>query len=157
MHKNPEDYGSRAEIMWSGTIAHNGLLGMGRTEDWSSHVMEHELSGQYDVAHGAGLAVVFPAWMKYVYKENLNRFIRFAINVWDVDYNPSYPEKTVLEGIAHLESWLSSIGMPIRLNELGVQDNRFDLMSKGATHFGNIGGFKKLDSNDVKKIFELMD
>lgn len=83
--EEPENYAARAEIMWASTIAHNGFLGTGRVEDWASHAIEHELSGIYDVAHGAGLAVVFPAWMQYVYKKNLNRFSQFTVRVWDSD------------------------------------------------------------------------
>ncbi len=77
--EEPENYAARAEVMWAGTIAHNDLLGTGREEDWASHAIEHELSGIYDVAHGAGLAVVVPAWMEYVYQENINRFVQFAV------------------------------------------------------------------------------
>jgi len=83
--------------MWAGTIAHNGLLGTGRIEDWASHNIEHEISAIYDVAHGAGLAVVFPAWMKYVYKNNLDRFVQFAVRVWNVEMNFDEPERTALE------------------------------------------------------------
>src|SRR5690606_2127475 len=84
--EKPDDYDARAEIMWAAAIAHNGLLGTGREEDWGSHMIEHEISGIYDVAHGAGLAVVFPAWMQYVYKTDLGRFVQFAVRVWDVDF-----------------------------------------------------------------------
>ncbi|MCG8570575.1 MAG: iron-containing alcohol dehydrogenase [Spirochaetes bacterium] len=153
----PNDYASRAEIMWAGTIAHNDLLGRGRVEEWTSHFIEHELSGQYDVAHGAGLAVVFPAWMQYVYKTYLPRFVRFAIKVWNVDYHPGNPEKTALEGIQCLKNWLKSINMPINLNELGVPDNRYQLMADGAVRYGNIGHFKPLTSKDIVKIFQLME
>jgi len=90
--EEPDNYNARAEIMWAGTIAHNGLLGTGRIEDWASHNIEHEISAIYDVAHGAGLAVVFPAWMKYVYKNNLDRFVQFAVRVWNVEMNFDEPE-----------------------------------------------------------------
>lgn len=153
----PKNYASRAEIMWAGCLAHNDLLGMGRTEEWTSHPIEHELSALYDVAHGAGLATVFPAWMKYVYKENVPRFIRFATKVWNCDYDPTDPEKTALEGIACFEKWLSSIGMPLNLKDLGAQNDRFDDMAKGALRHGSLGTFKKLTKDDVVEIFKLME
>jgi alcohol dehydrogenase YqhD (iron-dependent ADH family) len=83
--KQPDNYSAWAEIMWAGTIAHNNLLNTGRTGDWASHDIEHELSGIYDVAHGAGLAVVLPAWMKYVYKHDIKRFSQYAVRVWNID------------------------------------------------------------------------
>ena len=92
--EEPDNYDARAELMWAGTLAHNGLVGTGRIGDWASHAIEHELSAMYDVAHGAGLAVVFPAWMKYVYKHNVNRFAQFAVNVFNVDYDFANPERT---------------------------------------------------------------
>lgn len=83
--------------MWAGTVAHGDLLGTGRIGDWASHNIEHELSGIYDVAHGAGLAVIFPAWMKYVYKENIARFAQFAVRVWDVEADFNNLEEVALE------------------------------------------------------------
>jgi hypothetical protein len=100
--EEPENYQARAEIMWASTIAHNDLLSTGRIGDWASHAIEHELSGIYDVPHGAGLAVVFPAWMKYVYKEDVDRFVQFATRVWDVEMDFSNPDRTALEGIYRL-------------------------------------------------------
>ncbi|GAA3319215.1 hypothetical protein GCM10020331_025200 [Ectobacillus funiculus] len=91
--EDPTNYDARAEIMWSGTIAHNDLLGTGRIGDWASHDIEHEISGIYDIAHGAGLAIVFPAWMKYVYKHDINRFAQFANRVWDVEIDLNNLEK----------------------------------------------------------------
>ena len=100
---NPKDYDAWAEVMWAGTIAHNNLLNTGRTGDWASHDIEHEISGIYDIAHGAGLAIVFPAWMKYVYKHDINRFAKWASNVWNIDYDFFDAEKTVLKGIESYE------------------------------------------------------
>lgn len=115
-----EDYAARAEIMWVGSNAHNGLLGTGREEDWSSHGMEHELSGIYDVAHGAGLAVVFPAWMEYVYQHDLERFAQFAHRVWDVDPDFKDLEWTAQQGIKKTKEFFSDIGMPVTLAELDI-------------------------------------
>ncbi|MFP4365045.1 MAG: iron-containing alcohol dehydrogenase [Spirochaetia bacterium] len=155
--EHPKVYGSRAEIMWAGTIAHNDLLGMGRIEEWTSHPIEHELSGQYDVVHGAGLATVFPAWMLYVYKENMPRFIRFATEVWDIEYDPSDPEETALGGILALKNFFRKIGMPVSLEDLGVTDNRYKEMAEGATRFGPLGNVKKLEAKDIESIFKLME
>ncbi|HZK34647.1 MAG TPA: iron-containing alcohol dehydrogenase [Bacillota bacterium] len=154
---DPENYSARAEIMWAGTIAHNDLLGTGREQDWASHDIEHELSGIYDVAHGAGLAVVFPAWMKYVYKHNINRFVQFAVRVWNVDNDFHNPEKTALEGIKRMEQFLSSIGLPVTLEELGIKDDRLEEMADKCTSGGTrqVGGFVKLNKEDVLEIYKL--
>lgn len=153
----PEDYDARAEIMWAGTIAHNDLLSTGRVGDWASHQIEHELSGIYDVPHGAGLAVVFPAWMKYVYQHNLDRFVQFAVRVWNVEQDFFDPEKTVLEGIRRMEEFFQSIGLPIRLGELGIPDDRLEEMAekckKGAD--GTVGNFVRLTTKDVLNILKL--
>ncbi|MFW5992465.1 MAG: iron-containing alcohol dehydrogenase, partial [Halanaerobiaceae bacterium] len=118
--ENPEDYAARSEVMWASTIAHNDLLGTGREEDWASHMIEHEISGIYDVAHGAGLAVIFPAWMKYVYRENINKFVQFAVKVWDVEPDFENPEWTALQGIKKTREFFSSIGLPVSLEELDI-------------------------------------
>lgn len=152
---SPNNYDARAEIMWSGTIAHNGLLGTGRSEDWASHLIEHELSGIYDVAHGAGLSIVFPAWMKYVYKHDLNRFVQFANRVWNIDINLNNLEETALEGIYKVEAFFKSIGLPTTLKEANIPCDRLKEMAKKATEDGPIGGFVKLNEEDVFKILSL--
>jgi len=152
---NPEDYASRAEIMWASTIAHNGLLCTGRSTDWSSHNIEHELSGIYDMTHGAGLAVIFPAWMKYVYKHNIDRFIQFATRVWDVDYDFNNPEATALEGIRRMEEFFTRVGMPVTLAEAEITDNRYEEMAEKAVGTGTMGGFVSLNKEDIVKIYEL--
>lgn len=155
--KDPNNYELRAEIMWSGTLAHNGLLGTGRVEDWASHIIEHELSGIYDVAHGAGLSVIFPAWMKYVYKEDVARFASWANRVFDIEINAFDLEETVLKGIAALESFYESLEMPIRLSDLDISDDRLEEMALKATGNGEwaIGNFKKLSKDDVVEIYKL--
>ncbi|TDP26310.1 iron-containing alcohol dehydrogenase [Halanaerobium congolense] len=149
-----EDYAARAEIMWVGSNAHNGLLGTGREEDWSSHGMEHELSGIYDVAHGAGLAVVFPAWMEYVYQHDLERFAQFAHRVWDVDPDFKDLEWTAQQGIKKTKEFFSDIGMPVTLAELDIPADRLEEMAKKATENGPIGSFVELDTEDVLKIYK---
>jgi alcohol dehydrogenase YqhD (iron-dependent ADH family) len=155
--KNPNDYDARAEIMWAGTVAHNNLLGMGRRTDWASHGIEHELSAIYDIAHGAGLAIVFPAWMKYVYKEDIARFAQFAKRVWNVDDNFFDLEEMALKGIESLEAFFTSIGLPTRLSHVNIDASRLEEMAKKAT--GNdaftLGFFKKLTSRDVLEIYKL--
>ena len=157
--KQADNYDAWAEIMWSGTVAHNNLLNTGRVGDWGSHDIEHELSGIYDVAHGAGLAVVFPAWMKYVYKHDINRFAQFAVRVWNVENSFWSPEKTAVEGIKRLENFLKSIGLPTNLNELGITDNRLEEMASKATSSATstVGNFIKLTKNDVFNILKLAE
>lgn len=152
--ENPTDYNARAEIMWAGTIAHNGLLGTGRVEDWATHRIEHELSGIYDVSHGAGLTAVHPAWMKYVYKENPARFAQFAERVFDVE-SSSTPEENALKTIELLTSFYKEIGLPVNLRELKIPDDRLEEMAQKATERGPLGNFKKLYKEDVLKILEM--
>lgn len=153
----PNDYAARAEIMWTSTIAHNDLLSTGRIGDWSSHMIEHELSGIYDVAHGAGLAVIFPAWMQHVYKHNIQRFAQFASRVWNVEYCFEAPERTALAGIKKLKSFFHEIGLPVTLEELGVQDDRLHEMETKCTKNGThtVGNFVPLCKEDVHDIFVL--
>lgn len=154
---DPEDYEARAELMWASTVAHTDIVGLGREDDWASHQIEHELSAQYDVAHGAGLAVVFPAWMTHVRKENLERFIQFAVRVWDVDYVAGREDETALEGIRRHKAFYESIGMPTSLSALGVTDNRYDIMADKAMRDGPFGGLKKLSKEDVIAIYTLAE
>ena len=153
--QNPRDYEARAEIMWAGTIAHNDLLGTGRVGDWATHMIEHELSGVYDVAHGAGLAVLFPAWMRHVYSQDVTRFAQFAVRVWGVEGEFASPERTALEGIRRLGSFYRDIGLATSLKELGVKDDRFEEMSKKCVDRGNVGNFVRLDAAGVQKVFAL--
>lgn len=156
--RDPKNYDARADLMWASTIAHNDLLSCGRVGDWASHDLEHELSALYGIAHGAGLAVVFPAWMKYVYQHDTARFCQFAMRVFDVEMDVFHPEQTALKGIAKLEEFLCSIGMPVRLEGLGITDRQFELMSQKTTRNGSrtIGNFVALSAEDCKAIYELM-
>lgn len=153
--QDPTNYAARAEIMWAGTLAHNGLLGTGRVEDWASHMIEHEISGIYDVPHGAGLAVVFPAWMRYVYRHNINRFAQFAVRVWNVEPDFASLEKTALAGIERLKEYFRSIGLPVTLKELGIPDDRLEEMAAKCTERGPVGNFVKLEKEDVLNILEM--
>jgi hypothetical protein len=154
----PENYDARAEIMWACKLAHDNTVGVGREQDWGSHMIEHELSALYDVSHGAGLSVIFPAWMKVVYKKDIGRFLLFAIRMFDVEYRPEDPEWTIKQGIARLEEFFKSIGMPITLRELGIKDKtRFDEMAKAAADHsgGSVGSFAVLKEKDIREILEM--
>ena len=148
--KNPADYDAQANLMWAGMMAHNNSCGVGRTQDWASHGMEHELSALYDVAHGAGLAVVFPAWMTYILERGgVNRLAQLAVRVWGCQMDFENPENTARAGIAALKSFLRSIGMPINFAEIGAKEEDIEEMAHKAC-FGNggsgtIGGFVKLN------------
>jgi alcohol dehydrogenase YqhD (iron-dependent ADH family) len=154
---NPRDYDTWAEFMWAGTIAHNNLLNTGRIGDWASHDIEHELSGIYDVTHGAGLAVVFPAWMKHVMKNDITRFVQWAVRVWNVEMDYRNPEAVALEGVKRLEAFFHELGLGTRLKDLGVGTDRLDEMARKATDGDKrtVGNFVKLNSAAVKKIYEL--
>jgi len=159
--ENMENYDAWAELGFAGTIAHNGLLGMGRQEDWACHGMEHELSAIYDVVHGAGLAVLTPGWMQYVYKDNINMFVQFAVNVMGVEGSYRDADAVAKEGINRLREFYFKLGMPSTLLEIGVNEEKLEEMAKKATKeaFGAekpLGGFKKLYWQDVLKIYKLV-
>lgn len=155
--KEPTNYDARANIMWAGMLAHNDICGVGRTQDWASHGIEHELSTLYDVAHGAGLAVVAPAWMKYVMTKNTNKFLQFAVRVWGCQMDFEHPEKTMLEGIERFEKFLKSIGMPTTLKELGANVNDIPKIvgNMPIAQGGTLGNFVKLNKDDVTAILKL--
>jgi alcohol dehydrogenase YqhD (iron-dependent ADH family) len=158
---DPNDYDAWAEIGFSSTLAHNGLLGMGREEDWASHRIEHQLSAVYDVAHGAGLAVVIPFWMRYVYRDNVGMFAQFAANVMGVTQSRDI-EGMALAGIAKLRDFFDQMGLPATLRDLGIDSRNFESMAKDATGaaFGTekpLGGLKKLTWQDVAEIYRLAE
>ena len=156
--KEPDNYVARAEMMWASTVAHNDFLSCFRVGDWTSHQLSHELSGMYDATHGAALAVAFPAWMTYVYKHDVQRFCRFAVEVMGVEMDFFHPEETALKGIAALRAFFKSIGMPTTLSELGVPEDKLDVLAdkvkRGAD--GTTGQFVKLTRDDCLKIYQLM-
>ncbi len=155
-----QNYNAWSEVGFSGAVAHNSLLGVGREQDWACHDMEHELSAIYDVAHGAGLAVLTPAWMQYVYKDNINMFVQFAVNIMGVEGSYRDPDAIVLEGIARLRRFFQQMGLPSTLAELGIDESNLELMAKKATGeaYGkehSLGGLKKLYWQDVLEIYKL--
>ena len=158
--ENPSDYDAWCQVGFGGTIAHNDLLGLGRRQDWATHLIEHELSALYDVAHGAGLAALTPSWMTYVYKENINMFVQFAVNVMGVGGSFREPEAIVLEGIDRLRRFFSSLGLATTLSGIGIGPDRLEEMAKRVTGADGpnphtIGGVKALDTQDVLEILKL--
>lgn len=154
--ENPTDYDARANIMWCGTIAHNGICGVGREEDWASHFMEHEISAIYNVAHGAGLAVMFPAWLTFMAEHHPEKVCQFAERVWNVTPATTQCE-TALEGVARLKTFFASIGMPTTFAQLGIAQPDMDLLveklhqNKGEL----VGAYYKLTRDDSRRIYEI--
>lgn len=155
--KDPYNYEARATICWAGTIAHNGVLGVGREEDWVTHFLEHELSAMYDVTHGAGLAVMYPAYMKYTLDEDVNRYRQLAVNVFGVKDELKNPRKVAIEGIQALENFYHEIGMPLTFEEINAKKEDIPALinilriNRGET----FGSFKKLTLEDAKNIYLL--
>ncbi len=158
--ENPETYEARANIMWAGMLAHNNCCGVGRVQDWASHNIEHELSAIYDCAHGAGLAVVFPAWMTYNLHHDVMRFAQLATRVWGCQMDFEHPEVTAKAGIEAFRAFLKSIGMPSNFAELGAKEEDIPKMAHMACYgnggSGTIGGFVSLTQEDVARIYRLM-
>ena len=156
---NPNDYQARANIMWAGMIAHNNCCGVGRDQDWASHDLEHELSALYDCAHGAGLAVVFPAWMQYNMNHDVMRFAQVANRVWGCAMDFQHPEVTAKAGIAAFRAFLRSIGMPQTLAELGGKEEDIPYLAHTAAYGngnkGTLGGFVVLKEEDMANIYRL--
>ena len=157
---DPDNYEARANIMWAGMMAHNNSCGVGRSQDWNSHNIEHELSALYDCAHGAGLAVTMPAVFKYVYKHDVMRFAKLAVRVWGCQMDFDNPEATALAGIASLENFLKGIGMPLSFAELGAKEEDIPTLVKalcyGDGREGSISGFVTLEEDDCTKIYQMM-
>lgn len=159
--RNPKDYDAQAQLMWGSTIAHNDTVGVGRVSDFGSHQIEHELSALYDVAHGAGLAVVFPAWMRYQMHKDVMRFAQFAVRVYRCDMDFEHPERTALAGIEAHEAFLKDIGMPITLKELGARTEDIPALA-AKTKKTNLadqttGGAFPMKTEDIEAILRIAD
>ena len=158
--ENPDDYQARANIMWAGMMAHNNCCGVGRDQDWASHDLEHELSALYDCAHGAGLAVVFPAWMEYNMNHDVMRFAQVANRVWGCAMDFQHPEVTAKAGIQAFRTFLKSIGMPQTMAELGGKEEDIPYLAHtaayGNVNNGTLGGFVVLQEKDMENIYRLM-
>lgn len=159
LQEQPRNYDARAQIMWAGSLAHNGLLGCGMEEDWASHQLEHELSAMFDVAHGAGLAAVWGSWARYVYQEKPQRFAQFGVNVMGIPMDYSDPQRTALQGIRALEEFFRQIHMPTSIHEMGIDltDGQIEELAGKCSYDGGrtIGGFRKLDREDMAKIYRM--
>ena len=158
--RNPEDYRYRAQIMWGGSLMHNGLTGCGITDDWATHQLEHELSGMFDVTHGAGLAAIWPSWARYVMHENLSRFVRFAVNVMNVPNDFTDPEGTALRGIEAMERFYHAIGMPTCIRELigrDVTDDEIHEMARKCSrdYTATCGALRVLHADDMEAIYRM--
>ncbi len=158
--KNPEDYRVRAQIMWGGSVAHNGLTGCGFSDDWATHQLEHELSGMFDVTHGAGLAAIWPSWARYVMHERMSRFVRFAVNVMGVTNDFSDPEGTAMRGIEAVEQFYLAIGMPINIRQLigrEITDDEITEMVRKCSrdYTATTGCFKVLKAADMEAIYKM--
>ncbi|MCR5195480.1 MAG: iron-containing alcohol dehydrogenase [Pseudobutyrivibrio sp.] len=158
--EDPNNYEARANIMWAGTMAHNNSCGVGRTQDWNSHSIEHELSALYDCAHGAGLAVTMPAVFTYEMSHNVMRFAKAAVRVWGCQMDFEHPEVTAKAGIEALRNFLISIGMPKNFEELGAKEEDIpklvDVLCNGDGRTGSISGFTTLNEDDCTKIYKMM-
>lgn len=152
---DPQNYGARANIMWCGTLAHNGICGTGREEDWASHAMEHEISSVYGVTHGAGLAVILPAWMTFMADHNPGKVAQMARRVFGVENHDD--RSAAFEGISALKAFFGSLGLPVSFAELGIENPDIDLLvvklheDKGAT----IGGYYPLTAAETAAIYRL--
>ena len=157
---DPDNYDARANIMWAGMMAHNNSCGVGRSQDWNSHNIEHELSALYDCAHGAGLAVTLPAVFTYVMNHDVMRFAQAAVRVWGCQMDFAHPEVTAREGIEKLRAFFTSIGMPKNFAELGAKEEDIPALVKalcrGDGRQGSISGFVTLSEEDCANIYRLM-
>lgn len=156
--QTPDNYRHRAQIMWAGSLSHNGLTGCGTIGDYATHMLEHELSALFNVAHGAGLSAIWGSWARYVYRDNINRFVRFAVNVMGIANDFTNPESTALRGIEAMELFYRSIAMPISIHELigrEITIGEIQTMVDKCSHNGNItiGNFKKLNQADMEAIY----
>ena len=159
LRDDPANYDARAEIMWAGSLSHNGLTGCGSDGgDWATHGLEHEMGGMFDVTHGAGLAAVWGSWARYVYRDCLDRFVKFAVNVMGVE-NTGAPEDVALKGIQAMEDFYRSIQMPTCFSELGIAPTQEQLSTMAHMFHiacgGKKGTAKVLQEADFLKIYEM--
>lgn len=154
--KEPENYEARANLTWAGMVAHDGSLGVGRDEDWGTHMLEHELSALYNVAHGAGLATMFPAWMTYVYKHDINRFYNWAVNVWGIK-DTGNKEEVAIKGIQALKDFWENIGLPVNFKQLGAKEEDIPKLVEvlKVNTRGKFSRFVRLNMEDAEKIYKL--
>ena len=152
--EEPENYDARANIMWAGTVALNGLLELGKDGDWATHMIEHELSAKYDITHGVGLAILTPNWMKHVLDgKNCCKFAKYGRNVWNITEKDDM--KAAMQAIEKTREFFNSIGLPQTLSEIGIDDSKFDGMAESALKNSRIGTFKELKKEDILEIYRM--
>ncbi len=156
--ENPNDYAARSNLLWAGSLSHNGLTGTGNVGDFACHAIEHEIGAMFDVAHGAGLTAIWSAWAKYVLDVKPDRFAQFGVNVFGVENDFDDPVRTGLRGIQAWDNWCHEIGMPTSLSELGVDPTPEQMrqLAEGAVaaRGGALGNFRRLTADDVVAILE---
>ena len=157
LRRNPDDYDARADVMWAGTLAQNGLCGVGKVEDWASHRLEHEISAFYNVAHGAGLAVIIPAWMEFCARRNPDKLWRFAINVMSVNPAGKDTDEIIDEGISELKNFYHDLGLTTNLRELIGEEPDIEKMVKSLErNIGKtLGNYVPLSMDDFREIYRL--
>lgn len=154
---NPEDYDSKSELLWMATISNDGLLDVGKIPEWSSHAIGHQLGASYNLNHGVSLSIVMPAWMRYVYKFNVKRFARYAVNVFGIERGDFSDEEVALKGIEATKDFFKSLGMPTSLGEVGIDSERFTFMAQTVlkSKNGPFGSVKRLEQPDIEEIYKL--
>lgn len=152
--REPENYEARANLMWASSLAINGILTYGKETNWSAHPMEHELSAYFDITHGVGLAILTPPWMDYVLgDETVGNFYEYGVNVWGLD--PNSDQHTVArESIRKTREFFSTLDIPSRLRDVGILEDKLEVMANAAAHGGTIGNFKPLNTSDILEIYK---
>ncbi len=156
----PDNYEARATLIWASSLSHNGLTGSGKVTFFPVHMMEHDVSGVFDqVAHGAGLAVLFPAWAKYIYKYDVRKFCQFANRVWGIEMNHDHPEETALRGIETMKNYFKQIGMPTTMKELGIEASDYEAIADKSTNCGQktVASYIPLTKEDIIEIYKLAE
>lgn len=154
----PKNYTYRAEIMWTGTIAHNNTVGIGRTQDWATHEIGNELSALYDTPHGATLSIIMGSWMRYIYKQKPERFARYAKEVFNVEWTKENTMEAAYEGILKTEEYFKNMGMPISFKEFNISTDKIEEMLDRIAFNGqdkSIGGIVRLNRDDCRRIYEM--
>ncbi len=153
----PDNYNARAQLLWAGVLAHNDSCGVGRVVDGTVHGIQSEIGGMYDSPHGAGVACITPAWMKYVYKANPSRMVRYFTTVWSIENDPFDPEGVILAGIERQKDFYKSVGIPVHYAELGVKEKDIPTLASTVRRGpdGKAGNFYKLDTQDIINIYAL--
>ncbi|MHC1692082.1 MAG: iron-containing alcohol dehydrogenase [Sphaerochaetaceae bacterium] len=157
---NPQDYEARATLMWASSLSHNGLTGCGKLAPFPAHKIEHDVSGLHDsVSHGAGLAVLFPAWARFVYHLDVRKFAQGAVRIWGVDMDHDHPERTALKGIEAMQAYFSALGMPRTVSELGVDSSEYRHLAEMSTNGGSspLKSYIPLGVDEITAIYHLAE